>query len=460
MRLSDPLDSFGRHVNPGKLRILRSAGLGITEAQREGARIWDEAGRSYIDCVSGAGSFNAGRRNPALVEALCQAAESLDLGNFLLASPWKGALAERLASISPGDLQWAMFGASGGEVVDFAIKLARAWTGRPGIISAERSYHGHTGFALSAIGRASYQEPFGPLMPGFTKVPYGAIEPLERLLDESVAAVILEPIQGEGGIRVPPPGYMKAVRERCDAVGALLILDEIQTGFGRTGSLFAAEYEGVVPDVMTLGKSLGGGLYPITAALFRAEMGDWLIANPFLHLSTFGGSDLGCRVALATIDWILAQDLPGHARAMGERFGLGFAALLERYPGLLTEVRGRGLMMGLQFADSSIGPRLSPLLAARGVVAIYSGNDPSVMRLQPPLVIQPAEVDLVLEALDGALGALERQGKVSASSTPVAGPVTAAGGVPTAGRDDEPAAVTGRPRRRPRREGGQPDGDA
>ncbi|HLO01553.1 MAG TPA: aspartate aminotransferase family protein [Symbiobacteriaceae bacterium] len=451
--MSDLLGSFGRHVNPGKLRILRSAGLGITEAKRSGARIWDETGRSYIDCVSGAGSFNAGRGNPALVEALCQAAQSVDLGNFLLASPWKGALAERLAQISPGDLQWAMFGASGGEVVDFAIKLARAWTGRPGIISAERSYHGHTGFALSAIGRATYQEPFGPLMPGFTKVPFGEIEPLTSLIDESVAAVILEPIQGEGGIRVPPAGYLRAVRALCDQTGALLILDEIQTGFGRTGSLFAAEYEGVVPDVMTLGKSLGGGLYPITAALFRAGMGDWLVANPFLHLSTFGGSDLGCQVALATIDWILAQDLPGHARQMGERFALGFAALQERHPECLTEVRGRGLMMGLQFTDGSIGPRLSPLLAERGVVAIYSGNDPSVMRLQPPLVITADEVDLVLAALDGALAELGRQGKAFGAEAGSGGPreATMALGAETR---------VGRPRRRPGREGGRPDGDA
>lgn len=472
MRMSDPLDSFGRHVNPGKLRILRSAGLGITEARRAGARIWDEAGRSYVDCVSGAGSFNAGRRNPTLVDALCEAAETVDLGNFLLASPWKGALAERLAAISPGDLQWSMFGASGGEVVDFAIKLARAWTGRPGIISAERSYHGHTGFALSAIGRSTYQEPFGPLMPGFQKVPYGEIEALEALLDESVAAVILEPIQGEGGIRVPPPGYLKAVRAACDRVGALLILDEIQTGFGRTGSLFASEYEDVVPDVMTLGKSLGGGLYPITAALFREGMGDWLVANPFLHLSTFGGSDLGCRVALATIDWILAQDLPDHARQMGERFALGFAVLLERYSELLTEVRGRGLMLGLQFAESSIGPRLSPLLAERGVVAIYSGNDPSVMRLQPPLVITAAEVDLVLEALDGALAALREQGagRTTGTSGVGAGEFAVAGAAGTAegARASEKSAALGaqtdsaslRPRRRPTREGGNPNGDA
>jgi putrescine aminotransferase len=405
----DALEAFGAYVNPGKLRILRAAGLAITEGRREGARVWDEAGRSYIDCVSGAGSFNAGRRNPALVKALCEAAQELDLGNFLLASPWKGRLAERLASLTPGDLHWVMFGASGGEAVDFALKLARAWTGRAKVLSAERSYHGHTGFALSAIGRPAYQEPFGPLMPGFHRVPYGDLEALTRAMDETVAAVILEPIQGEGGIRVPPPGFLQGARHLCTDWGALLILDEIQTGFGRTGRLFAAEHDGVVPDIMTVGKSLGGGLYPITATIFRAGMGDWLLAHPFTHLSTFGGSDLGCRIALATIDWILTHDLPGHAQRMGERFAGGFSVLLDRYPTILTGVRGRGLMLGLQFADDSIGPRLSPLLAERGVIAIYSGNDPSVMRLQPPLVIQPDEVDLVVGALDGAIAALVAQ---------------------------------------------------
>ena len=400
------LQRFGEHVNPMKLRTLRHAGLDILEARREGARVWDEDGRCFIDCVTAAGCFNVGRRNPAVVARLQQALADLDIGTFLLCSRAKADLAARLAELLPGDLQYAMFGAGGGEVVDFALKLARGYTRRPGIVSAKGAYHGHTGFALSAIGRPQYREPFEPLLPHFTQVPYGDLAALAEAVGPATAAVILEPIQGEGGIRIPPQGYMAGVRRLCDERGALLILDEIQTGFGRTGRLWACEHEGVVPDVITLGKSLGGGLYPITAACFRAPLGDFLMAHPFVHLSTFGGADLGCAVGLATIDYIVEHDLPGHAEQMGERFRTGFATLLARHGAVLREVRQRGLMMGLQFTDDSHGPRLSYELAQRGVLAIYTGNDPSVMRLQPALVIEPAEVDTVLEALDGALAAL------------------------------------------------------
>lgn len=425
------LDEFAAHVNPMKARILSQAGLGVIEGRREGSRVWDLTGEAYIDCVTSAGSFNAGRRNPELLEALRAAMEHLDLGNFLLCSKPKADLARRLAELTPGDLSHTMFGASGGEAIDFALKLARGVTGRPRIISALKGYHGHTGFALSAIGRPVYQEPFRPLMPGFDQVPFGDAGALEEAVDENVAAVILEPVQGEGGINVPPPGYLTAARRICERAGALLILDEIQTGLGRTGHLFACEAEGVVPDIMVLGKSLGGGLYPISAAVFREPLSDFLVAHPFIHLSTFGGADLGCAVALAALDYIVREDLPGRAAEMGARFRAGFIRLRARHGGVLEGYRGRGLMLGLQFADQSHGPRMSYELARRGVIAIYTGNDPRVMRIQPALTITPAEVDQVLEALDGALAAIGTGGPGQA-------------GAPEAG-----AGAGGRSRRRP-----------
>ena len=400
------LQDFSLYVNPMKARILAHAGLDLIETRREGARVWDRTGQCYIDCVTSAGSFNAGRRNPKLVAVLQQAAEELDLGNFLLCSKPKADLAKRLAEITPGDLRYSMFGASGGEAVDFAIKLARGYTRRPRIISAHKGYHGHTGFALSAIGRDAYQEPFRPLMPHFDRVPFGDADALEAALDAETAAVILEPVQGEGGINVPPPGYIQRVRELCDRTGALLILDEIQTGFGRTGRLFACEYEGVVPDILVLGKSLGGGLYPITAAVFREPLGDFLMMNPFIHVSTFGGADLGCAVAVAAIDEIIGERLPERAAAMGARFMAGLERLQAQHPEILQAYRGRGLMIGLQFADQSMGPRMSYQLARHGVIALYTGNDPSVMRMQPALVITPDEVDQVLTALDQAMKAI------------------------------------------------------
>jgi putrescine aminotransferase len=421
------LADFATFVNPMKARILKHAGLDLLESRREGARVWDMDGQCYIDCVSSAGSFNAGRRNPRLVAALKRALDELDLGNFLLCSKPKADLGRRLAEITPGDLQYSMFGASGGEVVDFALKLARGYTGRPRILSAIKAYHGHTGFALSAIGRDSYQDPFRPLMPDFERVPFGDIDAMASAIDERTAAVILEPILGEGGIILPPDGYLPAVRALCDQAGALLIFDEIQTGFGRTGRLFACEHENVLPDVITLGKSLGGGLYPISAAVCRAPLGDFLIANPYIHLSTFGGADLGCAVALATIDLIMSENLPARAQAMGQRFLAGFADLHDQHPEILVGYRGRGLMLGLQFNDPSMGPRIAYQLARRGVIALYTGNDPSVMRIQPPLVIAPDQVDEVLDAIDGALSAV------------------GAGQVATI--DDEGS--LGRPRRRP-----------
>lgn len=402
------LRDFAEYVNPMKARILSHAGLDIIEGRREGARVWDVTGRMYTDCITSAGSFNAGRRNPQIIQALKDALDEMDQGIFLICSKAKADLARRLAEITPGDLRYSMFGASGGEVVDFAIKLARGYTRRPKIISSEKGYHGHTGFALSAIGRDAYQDPFRPLMPGFERVPFGDLAAMAQAIDGETAAVLLEPIQGEGGINVPPPGYLAGVRELCDKAGALLILDEIQTGFGRTGTLFACEQEGVLPDIMTLGKSLGGGLYPITAAVFREPLGDFLVANPYIHLSTFGGADLGCAVGLATIDYVLSEDLPAKAAAMGERFMAGFATLQHRHPETLREFRGRGLMLGLQYGDDSLGPRMSYQLAQHGVIALYTGNNPSVMRLQPSLVIEPAEVDLVLQALDDSMTAIEQ----------------------------------------------------
>ena len=427
------LDTYADLVNPSKVRVLASAGLDVVEAAREGVYVTDAAGRRYVDCFTSAGSFNLGRRHPAIVRALVEAVEDeeLDLGNFPLLSAPKADLARRLAQVTPGDLDCVMFGTGGGEAVDFAIKLARGSTMRPGIVCSVNGYHGHTGFALSASGRDAYQDPFRPLMPGFSRVPFGDVAALEAAVGGDTAAVLLEPVQGEGGVVVAPPGYLEAARRICDERGALLILDEIQTGLGRTGRLFASEHFGVVPDVMTLAKSLGGGLYPISATVYRRPLQDFVYMNPFVHLSTFGGSDLGCRVALATIDALVADGVPAHAASMGERFGEGFERLRHRFPGLVREVRRLGLMIGLEYTDDSLGPRMSRELAREGVIAIFSANHSSVMRIMPPLVIQPDQVDEVLAAFERAMAAIE------------AGPGGASGG--------DGGASTAKARRRPQR---------
>ena len=400
------LDAFATFVNPQKVRVLRAAGLDIIERERCGPWVWDVDGRRFLDCFTSAGSFNVGRRNPRIVAAAHRALDHLDHGNFLLCSAQKAQLAARLAELAPGDLNCTMFGTGGGEAVDFALKLARGATGRPRIISTVNGYHGHTGFALSAAGRASFRDPFEPLIPEFVQVPFGDLDAMAAAIDERTAGVILEPIQGEGGIVVPAAGYLAGVRAACDAAGSLLILDEIQTGLGRTGRWWASEHEGVVPDVMTTAKSLGGSLVPISATVFTEALREFLIPNPFIHLSTFGGSDLACAVALEVLAVIEETELIEHAAAMGERLLEGLRTVANSHPEVIAEVRGRGLMTGLKYREDSLGPRMSYHLAQHGVLAIYSGNEPSVMRLMPSLVIDVDEVDLLLAAVDAAIADL------------------------------------------------------
>jgi len=426
------LDQFATFVNPQKVRVMKAAGLDIIEAERSGPWVWDLDGAKYLDCFTSAGSFNVGRRHPRVVAAAHAAIDRLDNGNFLLCSQAKAELAAKLAEIAPGDLSCTMFGTGGGEAIDFAIKLARGSTGRPGIVSAVNGYHGHTGFALSAAGRASFREPFEPLMPEFIQVPFGDLDALSGAVGELTAAVLLEPIQGEGGIVMPPPGYLAGARAVCEEAGALLILDEIQTGLGRTGRWWASEHYGLVPDIMTTAKSLGGSLVPISATVFTQNLREFLIPNPFIHLSTFGGSDVACAVALEVIAVIEDTGLLEHTEAIGERLFDGLHAIAAASPAVITEVRGRGLMAGIQYAEDSFGPRMSYHLARHGVLAIYSGNQPSVMRLMPSLLIEEQEVDFLLVALERAIDdLLSGAGPEQAPRTRRRRPVRAAGATPS-----------------------------
>jgi putrescine aminotransferase len=421
--MTDPKDSlqkikdqaladYAKHVSPMKVRTLTQAGVNLIEDRREGTSVWDITGKKYIDCMTGAGIMNVGRRNPEIIKALKQALDSLDIGVFLFMSKQKADLAKKIAEITPGNLNCTVFGVGGGEAVDTAIKLARGYSMKKEIIYTDKAYHGHTGFALSAIGRDSFREPFEPLMPLFKKVPYNDAEAIEGAITDDTAAVILETIQGEGGINVPSDDYLPKVRKICDEHDVLLILDEIQTGMGRTGRMFACEHWGVTPDIMTIAKSLGGGVYPISATIYREELQDFFIPHPFIHLSTFGGSDLGCVVGLAVIDYIEKNHLLEHATRMGDRFRDGFNRILASFPDLLLEVRQKGLMMGLQYSNGSIGPRMTKKFAERGVLAVYTGNDPSVCRLMPSLVITPEEVDFVLNVLDDSMKELAEEGGI------------------------------------------------
>jgi putrescine aminotransferase len=313
-------------------------------------------------------------------------------------------LAERLAHLTPGNLQYSFFCNSGAEAVEGALKFARMATGKPAFISTHGSYHGKTLGALSASGRDKYKDPFRPLLETFSFVPFGDIDAMATAMNPSTAAVIIEPIQGENGILVPPVGYIAAVRELCDAHGALLILDEVQTGLGRTGKLFACEHEGVTPDLMTLAKALGGGVMPIGAVVGTKDVWDKVFTvNPYLHTSTFGGNQAACVAALKTLEIIERDQLVERSAAAGARLISGLSEVCEQFPLILRDVRGKGLMVGVEFADADVGKLVIGSLVKGGVVAAYTLNTPEVMRFEPPLIISDEQIDTVVNVFRSAV---------------------------------------------------------
>jgi len=285
---------------------------------------------------------------------------------------------------------------SGGEVADLAIKVARGRTGRPKVISARGGYHGHTGLAL-ATGDPTYREPFGPNLPGFVQVPFNDIEEMQRAIDEETAAVILEAIPATLGMPIPEEGYFAAVRELCSDHGALLIVDEIQTGLGRTGKIWCYQHEGITPDAVLTGKGLSGGIYPIAAALMTADMHHVLDEHPFVHFSTFGGAELGCVAALAVLDMIEEPGFLDRVSELSERFARELA-------GLPFELRRRGLFMGMKFDSDADAIGTFIKLLETGVFTFPAGNDRSVLQFLPPLVISDAEAGELISRIRGVCG--------------------------------------------------------
>ncbi len=398
----DLLDTFASYVSPQKVEMYKLVGWDFIPGRREGVRVWDwEGKRSWIDCRTAGGVFNLGHRPAAIIDAVKRGLDETDMGDHMLASGYRARLARKLAEITPGDLQYTTFGASGGEAIDFALKLARGYTQKTGVVSAVKGYHGHTGFALAATD--DYGNRYGPLTPGFRKVPFGDFDALQASVDDDTAAVIMETIPATAGFTVPPDDWYPRIRKLCDDRGVVMILDEVQAGLGRTGRLWAYEEWGVIPDIMVLGKGMSSALIPLSAAVYRKHLQSFFDTDAFSHLSSGGGSDLACVAGLAMLDTITAPGFLEHVREMGAHFASGFAQLKEKYPQVLKGWNQRGLMIGLVFASEDCGPRMSRALAKRGVIAVFSGFNRQIIQLMPPLIIQPHEANEVLEALDGAI---------------------------------------------------------
>ena len=364
----------------------------ITLVRGDGAEVWDDSGRRYIDCVAGIGVASVGHANPAVAEALAAQARTLVACPGIFYNDARARLLEKLAAIAPSGLSRGFFCNSGAETIEAAIKFARLTTGRSGVISAMRGFHGRTLGALSATHKKQYREAFEPLVPGFSFVPFNNADRLRAAVGDDTAAVVIEPVQGEGGIRPATPEFLRAAREICDETGALLVFDEIQTGFCRTGRMFACEHHGVVPDILCLAKAIAGGV-PMGAVMAN----DRVQPPPGKHGTTFGGNPLVCAAGLAAIRFMEEERLAERAERLGARFRERCA---PRFSARVRELRQIGLMIGIDLRERC-RPYIDALTEA-GVLTLPAGT--TVIRLLPPLVITEEQIDEVVEAVVGVLG--------------------------------------------------------
>jgi len=368
---------------------------GLVVIRGYGAKLWDINNREYIDCMGAYGVSIVGHCHPKVVEAIKQQSEVLISCHGSLYNDSRSRLLEKLVKITPKGLDKAFLTNSGAEAVECAIKLARKHSGRKEVIAMMGAFHGKTMGALSATWDKKYREPFLPLVPGFKHVPYGNAAKLRDAITADTAAVILEPIQGEGGVRIPPEGYLKEVKEICDEKDIIMIADEVQTGFGRTGKVFACEHWGTIPDVICLAKAVGGGL-PLGITVARQDIMSSLRVGE--HTTTFGGNPLVCAAASAAIDILVSERLPERAAELGAYFMKKLENLRTEY-NIIREVRGLGLMIGVEsrFDVFNILQRLM----ARGVIALDAGRN--IIRFLPPLVISKEQLDTVAESMDKCL---------------------------------------------------------
>ena len=389
-------------MSAAKVEAFRNLGLTIVQGHRQGVRIRDLDGKAYLNCRSSGGVFNFGHRPAFAIRALTRALEELgDMGDWLVPSAVRAQGAAALARTLPGDLRYTFFTPGGGEAVEVACKLARATTGRTGIVSAEHGYHGHVGFGL-AMDEERDSQWFAPLVPGVTKVPFGDVAAVERAVGDDTAAVCMETVPATAGYLVPTDDYWPSVRQVCDERGTLLILDEVQAGLGRTGRIWACDHWGVAPDLLVAGKGLSGGVYPIAACSFGERIDAFFARDPFFHPSSYGGSELGAAVVEAVVDKVTEPGFLDHVEQMGERLATGFDRLCATHASLLVGHRGLGLMRALDTVSPEACYRFMLEAIDGGVLVVWANNKQETLLVMPPLVVEAAEIDEIVDILDGA----------------------------------------------------------
>ncbi len=407
---TDTKEKFGNHINEGFLEyrksVTQSGDFAVTEWTGQGSILRDTFGNEYIDALGGFGLYCAGIRHPRIVEAVKGQLDRNPQYSQEMLDPLRAHLSSLLAMLTPGDIQYGFFCNSGTEGVESAMKLAKLYTGRKGFIAMTKGFHGKTLGSLSLMGKSVYRQPLLPLLQGVRHTPFGDADAVEKALataksiGEDIAAVVAEPIQGEAGAIVPPDEFWPRLREICDFYDVLLIADEVQTGMGRTGKVFGVDHWDVTPDIMALGKALGGGVVPMSAFLSTPKVWECMKPNPFMHTTTTGGNPLACSAAIAHIQVMLEEDLPGQGAEKGDYILGKLAEMKKAYPNILTDIRGKGMLIGMEFVDDETGYKVASGLFSRKVLTAGTLINSKNIRIEPALNISYELIDEMMNRLE------------------------------------------------------------
>ncbi|MFX1379661.1 MAG: aspartate aminotransferase family protein [Promethearchaeota archaeon] len=414
------LKLYNKYVNGPKVRFFKSLGLGVIPGERKGVKLRalessrpGEPPLEFFNCRTSGGVYNLGHQNPLIFKLIKDALEEgLDIGDHILLSEQRALLGKKLADLLPGDISKTTFGVGGGESIDCAIKFSRAYTKRKGCVSAIGGYHGHTGFAL-ATGDPGFRDKFLWQVPGFKQVPFGDIDAMKKAVTDDIACVILETIPATAGILIAREGYFAEVREICDNAGTMMIIDEVQAGLGRTGHLWAIDgglyvNEKVVPDFMVLGKGMTAGIYPLSTCSYRPFIEKAVYKDdPFIHISTTGGADIGCAIALEMLKIQSDQKFLDHVKLMGKLLQEGLEVIKNEFSDLIKEIRGRGLMCGVEFYNETDSQLAMLSIIKEGVLLDYCNNKKDTLKILPPLIVEKHELKEILVLIRNGISKLK-----------------------------------------------------
>ena len=399
-------ERYGEYINSWYMTYLMNMGIINTGYKAEGATITDSNGNKLIDCTSGYGIGNLGHNNPVIVDAIIDQLNRGEVNTRPYINKIQIELAELLKNIAPGELECSYLFNSGSEAIENAIKLVRLYKGGKKIISMKNSFHGYTLGALSASGVPAFKKSFEPLLPGFEQVEFGKIEDLHNIKENEIGAILIEPIQHDAGVKIPPLEYLKQVRKLCDEKNIILILDEVITGIGKTGYMFASEYFQIVPDILVIGKSLGAGLIPIGAIITKKNLWQRFGLSFPMSATSYGGNSLACRAAIETIKFLQKNKILESVRKKGLLLSGQLNELMNKYPDIILSTNGIGMMFGLEIINKKVASGIVRNMIKNNIIVYQSFGNTNVIMVEPPLVISFEQISKIVEAFNKVISGM------------------------------------------------------